>query len=180
MDAIGNSVIPVFAFYLLIFCNFTPQIIGCRLQELLQTNIYVKHIISFILLLLLIILVNPDLAANKLANTILFTVFIYIMFLLTTRSPLYITFTVLGLLLIAYLLNTTKAKYKDDPTKQQQLQKIQNNLAAFSFVLSAIGFVIYTIEKRREYGAAFDWLKYFTGDIKCKYYTPSVAKIVRI
>lgn len=180
-DLIGNSAIPVFAFYLLVFCNFTAEVLGCRLQQLLRENMFFKHIISYILLLFLVVLVNPDAAANEFYFVVLFTFAIYILFILTTHSPLYIMFIILVLLLTAYVINTIKAKYKDDRSKAytyHRLQLTQNILASVAFGLSIIGFIIYTLEKRAEYGSEFSWIKYITGAPVCKRYTPTSAKLI--
>ena len=37
---ISKIIVSVFALYLLIFCNFTKELIGCKFNYLLDTNIY--------------------------------------------------------------------------------------------------------------------------------------------
>jgi len=57
---ISKIIVSVFALYLLIFCNFTKELIGCKFNYILDSNIYYKHFIAFILLLFLIILIDEE------------------------------------------------------------------------------------------------------------------------
>lgn len=180
-NEVGNVALPLFAFYLLIFCNFTANIIGCRLQELLVNSMLFKHLISFVLLFFLIVLVNPDLQGKDIPILFGFSVAIYIWFLLTTHSPIYIIILVLILLLSSYLVGTIKsnlAKDKKNEKTVNTLQLVQNLLAIIALALSVIGFVIYTFEKRIEYGSEFSWGTYLAGTTTCKRYTPKYAKII--
>lgn len=180
-NEVGNVALPLFAFYLLIFCNFTANIIGCRLQELLVNSMLFKHLISIVLLFFLIVLVNPDLQGKDIPILMGFTMAIYIWFLLTTHSPIYIIILVLILLLSSYLVGTIKsnlAKDKKNEKTVNTLQFVQNILAIIALALSVIGFTIYTFEKRMEYGSNFSWMTYLTGTTTCKRYTPKYAKII--
>ena len=180
-NEVGNVALPLFAFYLIIFCNFTANIIGCRLQELLVNSMLFKHLISIVLLFFLIVLVNPDLQGKDIPILMGFTMAIYIWFLLTTHSPIYIIILVLILLLSSYLVGTIKsnlAKDKKNEKTVNTLQFVQNILAIIALALSVIGFTIYTFEKRMEYGSNFSWMTYLTGTTTCKRYTPKYAKII--
>ncbi len=180
-NEVGNVALPLFAFYLLIFCNFTANIIGCRLQELLVSSMFIKHVISFVLLFFLIILVNPDMQGKDIPILLGFSAAIYVWFLLTTHSPIYIILIVLILLLTSYIIGTIKANNAKNPEKEKlvkTLQLVQNILASIALGLSVIGFIIYTIEKRLEYGSEFSWITYISGTTTCKRYTPKYAKII--
>jgi hypothetical protein len=181
INEIGNVALPLFAFYLLIFCNFTANIIGCRLQELLVNSMLAKHIISLMLLFFLIVLVNPDLQGKDLPILFGFSVAIYIWFILTTHSPIYIIIIVLILLLSSYIIGTLKSNYSKDKKQEKlvnTLQFVQNILAIVALSFSVIGFVIYTFEKRMEYDKDFSWITYLAGTTTCKRYTPKYAKII--
>ena len=181
-NEMGNVALPLFAFYLLIFCNFTANIIGCRLQELLINSMLFKHLISFVLLFFLIVLVNPDMQGKDVPILFAFSIAIYIWFLLTSHSPIYIILIVLLLLLTSYIIGTIKTNNAKDKKKAKlvkTLQLIQNILAGIALGLSVIGFIIYTFEKRAEYGSEFSWGTYLSGTTTCKRYTPEYAKLIK-
>lgn len=173
--------LPLFAFYLLVFCNFTPEVIGCKMQHLLRQNMLAKHLLSLLLLFFLIVLVQEDLAEKQIPYLILFTTLVYAWFILTTRSPLYITFAVLILLLIIYIMGTLSKRYRDDPSKEayvNRLELAQRTMTVFAFLISLIGFSIYVAEKRLEYGDSFSWVEFIAGTKTCKNFTPNNAQIL--
>lgn len=183
-NAIGNVSLAVMTFYLLVFCNFTAETLGCNLQHMLRTNIYAKHILSVVLMLFLVIFVNPKEADKNILIKIGLAFGVYFWFLITTRCPFIIMIIVLILLMIVYMISATKSRYESDEgntimqEKAKQIGYIQNGVAIIAFILSIIGFIIYLIEKHGEYGDEFSILKFLIGDVMCKNYTPSKVKII--
>jgi hypothetical protein len=181
MSAIVAEVaLPVFAFYLLVACNFIKEIFGCRLQHVLDHNIIAKHIIAFLLLFFLVVIINPEYADQHILRNLAISVGIYVWFLITSRAPFYIMIPVLILLIASYIASIAKKRNETttpDPNAAKRAQMIQYGLANGAFVLSLIGFAIYAIEKRREYAGSFSWLKFFSGNLKCRGYTPKHAKL---
>ena len=178
---VPSVALPVFAFYLLVACNYVKEIFGCQLQNALDNSILAKHAVSFILLFFLVVLVNPDLADTRIPQTFLLSIGIYAWFLMTTRTPIWVTFVVLLLLLASYLASIAKARYvKDDSNNAESAAKkartLQYVFAYTALGLSVIGFALYAIEKKREYGSKFDMMKFFSGTLKCRGYTPRRAK----
>lgn len=183
-ETVGNIAIAVIAFYLVVFCNFTAETLGCNLQYILRTNMYAKHILSLILMLLLVILVNPKEADKNFGYKVLLAVGVYFWFLVTTRCPFFIMVIVLLLLISVYVMNATKSRYEgiddfESKQKAKQIKNTQNYVAIGAFVLSLMGFIIYLIEKQREYGDDFSLIKFFSGDVVCKNYTPSYLQIIK-
>lgn len=180
---VPSVALPVFAFYLLIACNYVKEIFGCQLQNALDNSILAKHAVAFILLFFLVVLVNPELADTRIPQTFALSVGIYAWFLMTTRTPLWVTFVVLLLLLASYLASIAKARYVKDSTKDaaenaaaKKARMLQYVFAYAALGLSVLGFVLYAIEKKREYGSKFDMMKFFSGTLKCRGYTPRRAK----
>lgn len=162
--------LPLFAFYLLVFCNFTPEIIGCKLKNLLSTNMVAKHVLGFVLLLFLVVLVNPENADEKVMKNIGFSIIVYLWFLITIRNPYEFIVVILLLLLIVYLLGAKKARNEKEGKveKVKSLHKIQLVLTGIAFVLSVIGLAAYYLEKKDEYKGKFAWDKFIIGNKKCK------------
>ncbi len=179
---ITSLALPIFAFYLLVFCNFTAELLGCNLQTVLRDNIYAKHIIALVLLFFLIIVVNPSYADQNILKNIGITLLIYLWFIITTRSPFSIMMMILVCLIAAYIANIAKDRYtnekKEDSANKAQL--VQNILAIAAVLLSIIGFFIYMYEKKLEYKDDFSFKRFFTGTTTCKRYTPDNARMRNI
>lgn len=180
IDSITTIASSVIALYFIVGCNFIPEIIGCRLQTLLRENMIAKHILGLLLLFFLIIVVNPKNADQKIIKNILLTFVVYIWFLFTTRSPLIITLISIVLFIIIYLLNSKKDRLSNSNNIKEidNINKIQYFIIIILILLSIIGITIYTIEKNKEYGNKFNFIKFIVGNKNCKDFTPTSAKIL--
>ncbi len=181
MTSIVSEVgLPVFAFYLLVACNYVKEIFGCNLQTILDTNMYAKHTIAFLLLFFLVVIINPDYADTGIVKKIMLSVGIYIWFLITTRTPFYIMIPVLILLIGSYIASISKKRNESEKNEKdaEYASKWQDGLAYTALGLSILGFIIYVFEKKREYTNQFSWLKFFSGNIHCSKYTPYSAKLI--
>lgn len=167
---ITTFAMPLFAFYLLVFCNFTPDIIGCKLKTLLTNNMVAKHVLGFVLLLFLVVLVNPENADEKFVKNFGYSLIVYLWFLLTIRNHYEMIVVILLLLLIVYLLGAKKdRKQKEGKTEEaKKLHKIQMGLTIGAFILSVLGFIAYYADKKDEYGATFKWSNFILGKKKCR------------
>ncbi len=179
---ITSLALPIFAFYLLVFCNFTAEILGCNLQTALRNSIYAKHVIALILLFFLVIVVNPSYADQNILKNIGITFLIYLWFIITTRSPFAIMVGVLVCLVATYIANIAKDRYNNEKNEDaaKKAQLVQNILAIMALSLSILGFFIYLYEKKLEYKDEFSVRKFFAGTNNCKQYTPENARLKNI
>ena len=180
MDKISDLALPLFAFYLIVFCNFTKELMGCSMQKMFDTNIYAKHFIGYILLFFLVIMVDPSNMERDLLANFGFSLLTYALFLITTRLSFPIMMLVLILLLVCYILGTIGKKKKQD-NKEEEYKNIKlakNIIFIILCVISVIGFVIYVIEKYREYGSKFSVINFIVGTTSCRNHTPNYAKII--
>lgn len=180
INNISDLVLPLFAFYLIVFCNFTKELIGCRIQSTFDTNMYGKHFVGFILLFFLIIMVDPNNMEKNLFVNFGYTLLIYILFIVTTKLSFPIMVIVLLLLLVCYILSNIAKKRKQDGKDQeyQKMKTIQNVLFIIISIISVVGFLIYLLEKYREYGATFSIIKFIFGTVTCRNHTPKQVKII--
>lgn len=180
LDKISEVALPLCALYLLIFCNFTKETLACRLQEVLDKNIYAKHLICFILLFFLIIMADSKNMEQNIFINIGLCVLIYIVFIITTKLSFKLLIVVLILLLASYIIGTIAKKKKEDNNidEYKRLKLAQNIIFIVLCCICVIGFIIYLIEKSREYKSNFSLLKFILGVNKCKHATPSAAKII--
>lgn len=180
LDEASNLLIPLFALYLLIFCNFTKETLGCRLTNVLDNNIYAKHFMTFLLLYFLVILTDAKNTENSILSNLGWTVLIYILFIFTTRVSFPIMIILLVLMMVSYILGNI-AKKKLEEKKDEEYKKLklaQNIMFILLIVVTTVGFLIYFIEKLREYNGAFSVIKFLSGNTKCRQYTPADARIL--
>ena len=179
---ISDLSLPLFAFYLIVFCNFTKELIGCKLMDLLDKNMYAKHLIGFVLLFFLVIMVDSKNMEKNLLINFAYSVLIYILFIITTRLSYYVMLLFLVILLVIYILGTIAKKKKEENKEEdyKQLKYVQSILFIIMCLIGFIGFIFYFIEKYREYRKNFSIFKFIVGDTVCRHYTPQDAKIAKI
>lgn len=176
----GDLALPVVAFYLIVLCNFVPEIVGCRLQNLLRSSMAAKHALGMTLLFFLVVMTDSTNADRNILRNILATAGIYLWFLMTTRCPFYVSLVVMVLLIGAYMASVRKqhAKKSGDSKSEAWDTKLQRICAVSALVLSVLGFGTYMWEKKIEYGADFSFVKFLGGTTHCRGYTPPAAQII--
>lgn len=195
LENVSNLALPIFAFYLITFCNFTKELIGCKIQDYLNKNMYGKHLIGFILLLFLVILSDPSNTEKNILSNIGYSILIYALFMITTKLSFSLMIVVLVLLLSLYVVGNISKKRKEEQTKQKEaegsesketrplqtdsLETVKAVLISLMGVITVVGFGIYFIEKKREYGKTFSLEKFILGVPVCRNYTPESAKMIK-
>ena len=181
INLVGSAALPLFVLYLLVLTNYSAELVSCRLQHQFQSNMLMKHVVGLLIVTFLVVAVAGENADRKIIHIVAFSLGVYLWFLMTARCDMYIVIPVLVLLLVAYTVSLSKsrAEREGEAAKASRFRRIQNWLAGAALVLSVIGFVLYVIEKKREYGASFDIVKFFNGQVKCRNFTPENAKIFR-
>jgi hypothetical protein len=162
----------LFIIYLLISCNFLAQLFGCQLQNILRNYMYVKHIAGFFTMLFCIILVDSTIQKeNRYLEGLAYAVIFYIWFWITTKTNLYITLNVIVLFLIIYLLQLYKNSLNNDQDNEFDKEKISNlqiYIVIIAFIVSLIGFVMYYLNKKKEYKGIWNNKDFLLGTIDCK------------
>jgi hypothetical protein len=162
---INKIILAIFIFYLIIFSNYTKELLGCKLKKILKNNIYSKHLIAFILLYLLINIIDDD---NNDENSEIYkfgySFILYILFIITSRIPYYLIIIIFILLVILYNINKIKIKNKNED------KYIYMELFVILIIIffMSIGFIFYGLEKYCEYGKNFSISTFIIGNIKCK------------
>jgi len=175
---LSKIITSIFIFYLLVFCNYTKELIGCKLQYHLSTNIYAKHLIGFLLLYFLIIVVDSDNIENTYLYNVGLAFIVYILFIITTRIPYYLIIPILILLIALYIINNIKRKEQEknanlpeSPYEKNEVDKyfyMELSLIFIIGLLMSIGFIYYGFEKYCEYGKKFSILTFIVGNTTCK------------
>jgi len=77
----------IFALYLLIASAALYSIFAAPIRDMLETNLFVKHILGYFTLLFFVVLTGAEKVNYKQATG--FTVFVYIWFVMTTKLSLF-------------------------------------------------------------------------------------------
>lgn len=147
-DKLGRGAPLLLAFYLLIFCNFTAELLGPEIKELLRTNAIARHVVGFFLMYFLIVLVDPSVDEFSLLWALLTAFLVYAWFFISTKCSLYVTLAVLALLAFAYLV-AAKARNTDNKKTKNVLTWVQDGFSVAA-ILTSIGGCIYAVVKGHE------------------------------
>ena len=152
----------IFALYLLIGSAALYSIFAAPIRELLEKNLLVKHILGYLTLLFFIVLSQ---AVNvNYPQTILFSIFVYLWFVMTTKlSVSYWTLTIfiLGSL---YAIQMYKQTEEDLTHKEKKLlSNVEYIGTGVGFLVTLVGFVKYYLEKRNTHGNGFRVYNFFSG-----------------
>jgi Ca2+/Na+ antiporter len=162
----------LFAFYLIVACNYVPEIYGCKLQTLLRTNMIAKHITGILLLFFLVIYVKPDNVDREIFYNIGLTLLIYIWFLITSRSPLIVIVFTIILLIVIYIYDIRKTRLSEEKDKNKKeiddIDTIQKILSVILVLIGVVGFIYYYGQKKMEYKDKFDIYKFIIGTTQCR------------
>lgn len=162
----------LFAFYMIIACNFIPEIFGCKLQTLLRTNMLAKHITGFLLLFFLVIYVKPENVDKEILYNISLSSILYVWFFMTTRIPFVLLIFTIILLIVIYILDVRKNRLSIDTKKNEKeindIETIQKLITYTIILITIIGFIYYYGQKKMEYKDNFELYKFLTGTIRCR------------
>ena len=170
-NILENNQIPLalFALYLLISSNYLGELFTCSLRKHLTNNMVTKHILAIITLYISVIMTTD---IDGLKHKILATVVVYIWFLLTTKCTASYVFIILLIISLTFILNKyIDSLVKKDSKNKKKYEKWNANIRKCSFIISIfitiIGFVLYYIKKKKEYGNLFQLKTFIFGVQKC-------------
>lgn len=161
--------------FLWLIFGYLAALLNCDLQRFLQNHILVTHLFGLTAFFFLFTLLD---SSNKSNIGILWikTIFIYILFVLMTKSKWYFVVPVLLLLLIDQSikkqLSISEADGKDVKKFREYQKKFTKVLNVVIIMLIIVGTIHYAILQYSEYRSEFSWAKFFFGMNKCKTYEP--------
>ena len=169
----------IFVLFLIIAANYLGELFPCRVQNLLESNIYLKHIIAFLTLSFFVIL--TDTTSNYKSNEIFSISFtLYILFIILARNNkvfFIINLVILAILYVMKLQLTDYEKNVDEKSNDifyEQLLILEKILTVIFFILLICGFLIYMGEKKIEYKNKFNFITFFFGKPSCKLNSPTI------
>lgn len=174
---LSNVNIAFFTFYMLMFANYSGQLIGCKLQNKLNNSILAKHAVGILMMLFFVVIVTTNWSQQGIGKMLLLTIALYIWFLVTTRCHTWTVIIVLCTVLAAYMISNYVENNKDKMSEEtkKSYKKLVNILTFLSVAITIFGFGLYLVEKRYEYSENFSWYQFIVGDVKCKNKSPTLS-----
>lgn len=168
-----NGSLSVFVFILIITGNYLGELMPCRVRKELNENMILKHICGYLTLVFFAIL---TIFKTTQLNILLLSAFVYVYFLVLSKTNWRIWLTVVSMLAISYFLYLFKLVYDDTPDKDKSniqtlianySDYIQKTLVSIAFFLTFIGFFAYMGNKKKEYGKDFSYTTFILGNVGC-------------
>lgn len=161
--------------FLTILSNYSDRLLSCDLQAKCVENVYVKHILTYLLLMFFIVAIDKktyETAAQKqwiLPWIFLMTLVVYLMFLVITKMDAVYAFIVLFCIVVYMLLDIEKTgkDQKGDTVMVERLNHAQSGLIVLMTGVGVFGFVTYFFRQRREYGDQFRYSTFLLGTPVC-------------
>jgi hypothetical protein len=146
----------------------------CRFRKLLTNNMYIRHLFGFFTMIFFVVISNSVKSSN-LIKIFIDSAYLYLFFVVMLRTPLMFFLSIIGLLLICYVLNIKKDEINqkdslDDKSRESQIEIIEsiNTVTTISaYILLFLGFIIYLGQKKVEYKGKFNYLVFLLGKSEC-------------
>lgn len=161
-----DSTTALTSLYLWLLVGFLSTMISCDFKKWMESNIVFRHIIGLIAFFFLFTVIDKD-NRTSLGLTCLKTFFVYGVFLFMVKSKWYFSLPVLGLLVVdqgikVHLEHAKQNESKEGASKDSSIplyERIRNILNIVIIAIIIIGFFMYAIRQKEEFGASFSWMK---------------------
>lgn len=174
-----NVAISLGLLLLIVGANYLGDIMGCRIRKLLNTNIFAKHIMGIFCLFFFVTLLLPleyedekgEIVREPLKITVGRTLFIYIIYLMIARTPIYVSLLIYLLLFTIYVLSLYEKDYHKKYNKD--IRSYQEIIGVITSAILIVGFMFYGIKKYYKYeiieNTGFNMITFFFGKINCNF-----------
>lgn len=161
--------------FLWLIFGYLAGLLNCDLQRFLQSHPVWIHVFGITAFFFLFTILDSN---NKTSIGVVWvkTLFIYMLFVLMTKSKWYFVVPVLALLLIDQTIKKDiaikQADGKDVEKQKETQQQITRLLNVVIITMILVGTVHYMYLQKLEYGKEFSFAKFFLGFGKCKGIAP--------
>ena len=174
-EKVGPLLSGMFILYLIVAGNYVGELFNCGLQDMLQNNYAVKHMLGFMTMYFFVTMLSPNINWHQ-GIVAGMTMVMYLIFVISNRTNPKVQIAALVMLFAVYILqvirdqreqhivNETDADVHADMVEtNERIVKAQWGLAGAVVGLIIIGFVVYTGKKRLEFGREFSYVNLFKG-----------------
>jgi len=177
----------VFILFLIIASNYIGELFPCRVQNLLSSNVYLKHFIAFLTLMFFVVLTDSSLQQKEFKLIFTDSLKLYVLWLFLINNDKKFFVIALILLGIIYIIQLIKNDFKENINKKKNIEyneeilkytlNIEKIIYYIFFIVLIIGFIIYMGEKKIEYKNKFSYFTFIFGKPSCKGKSPDVKYI---
>jgi hypothetical protein len=176
-----NRLSGLFLFFIILFSGYITEVLPCGFQKLATSNIIIKHLLSYLILFISVVLFTDQDINNRenIIKSIGISLVLYVWVIIMTKMNIYFFLLLILLLLILYILVQYKKQKTLDKTitpKDNKIIKLVNEILFISIIIITILCVlVYYGEKKYEYREKFNWSHFLFGKIVCNEKSESVS-----
>tara|TARA_Y100001970_G_scaffold293968_1_gene445195 strand:- start:8317 stop:8880 length:564 start_codon:yes stop_codon:yes gene_type:complete len=160
----------MFFLVLILSSGFVSEIVSCKYQKLVKNNIYIKHLLAFLILYFLNtnLFTIKDHPTKKIRNSLI----LYLIFLVVMRQTRNFTIVIFTLIFIIHILYQYYIYYKDNDKLKydyhiEKLHITIRILSIITIIIALVGLMINYNLRKKEYGRNFDTIKFILGNTFC-------------
>tara|TARA_B110000503_G_scaffold138493_1_gene224790 strand:- start:693 stop:1271 length:579 start_codon:yes stop_codon:yes gene_type:complete len=174
----------LFLTYSVITGGYVTKVLSCQLQHAMEMNIYMKHVIGFILIFVFIMLEGGwdfskqenDKHANDWSNgnslhSLVFAAILYIIFVLSSKMQLIPNLVFLGSLFMIYVINTQRLYWTNrqsiSSSTEHMIKIIERSFIGGCVIVFIYGLSDYYMYQKRQYGSSFRMKTFILGKKEC-------------
>ena len=181
-----SSLVFLFIAFVVMSSGFVTQILSCQVQHVLETNIYMKHVIGYILIYVFIMLeggwsfnkkVDEKYVQNNWSNgnsfdSLIYAFGLYVVFVVSAKMQFYPNIIFYFMLFLMYVLNTQRLYWviRNMLTKTQDTiyKYVMLSLLVFTMCVFIYGIYDYSQYTRNKHRDDFNWITFFVGKPHCQ------------
>ena len=153
----------------------TTKILSCRIQELLNGNVYVQYILLFIIIYFTIDFTTDDGIIVSPLENIKITCLVWGLFIMFAKMNLYFTIFTFLLFLITYYIQNQIVYYRKINYKNEykesivSLISVERKLVLFIIFTIILGFALYFIKEYKDKKKEWSFIKFIFGTLHCDF-----------
>lgn len=177
---IADSLSSLPILFLAVSCNFTGNLLSCENQELFTNNMYVKHFVLYMILLITVVYTNKknfitgklekQSFSVQLLSLLGYSAFIYLLFVLLTKMR-FIYIVVALVILFVHVFVTDYKKNQVNPENKEEIEKYETVELVLEILLgfiTVVGVGLYYMKQKSDHGNEFSISKFLVGVPVCK------------
>lgn len=154
----------LFIFMWLLFNNLA-SIINCDVQNEIQTNPVAFHLICYTTVLFIFVMrPNPTLTFDQ---SIVVSIFVYLLFILMTRSRWYFVLPGLAMIGLYYIHKNYTTNKNDEPMDKDNHRSMDRLMIALFVMITIFGVHDYWRFEKSRLGNSFNTTKFFLANRPC-------------
>lgn len=160
----------------------TTKILSCRIQELLNGNVYVQYLLLFIIIYFTIDFTTDDGVIVSPIENIKITCLVWVLFIMFAKMNLHFTIFTFLLFLITYYIQNQIVYYRKLNDKDVYIKKInsllsvEKKLIIFIIFTIILGFIIYFMKEYKDKKKEWSFVKFIFGTLHCDFENKKLTK----